>query len=250
MYTEVLTDSKIGKVCQMTAQPLATVLGVWVALLCRANDSPERGTLLIAANYPVTIEDLAMQCGIDIDTVEAILEKFKSLCMIVQEAGVYHVTNWDKRQFSSDVSTPRVRKHRAGEVDESGAPLPKRYSNAAEADQSRSETEQSGAARASSLTASEKCPKEWMTALYNLCAIDVATASPGYRRRISQCGITLIKSNVQPADLDRFRSWWFANDWRGIKGDAPTPEQIRDCWGKMNGKTQPVTQNLPTTVYR
>lgn len=98
MYTEVLTDSKIGKVCQMTAEPLATVLGVWVTLLCRANDSPERGTLLIAANYPVTVEDLAMQCGIGTDTVEAILEQFKALCMIVQEAGVYHVTNWDKRQ--------------------------------------------------------------------------------------------------------------------------------------------------------
>lgn len=113
------------------------------------------------------------------------------------------------------------------------------------------ETEQSGAAHTASVVV-EKCPKEWMTALYNLCAIDIATASPGYRRRISQCGITLIKSNAQPADLDRFKAWWLENDWRGKKGDAPTPEQVRDCWGKMNGNfghTDPI-QKKPTTVYR
>ena len=143
-----------------------------------------------------------------------------------------------------------MRKHRADGVDEGGEPLLKRFGNAA--DQSRAETEQNCATRAASASQKkETCPKEWMTALYNLCGIDIAMASPGLRRRISQCGLTLIKSNAQPEDLTRFKVWWFERDWRGKNGDAPTPEQVRDSWGKMNGNghTEP-SQQPPAKVYR
>lgn len=31
-------------------------------------------------------------------------------------------------------------------------------------------------------------------------------------------------------------SWWYQNDWRGKKGEKPTPATIRETWGRWNDK--------------
>jgi hypothetical protein len=33
-------------------------------------------------------------------------------------------------------------------------------------------------------------------------------------------------------EIRRFRPWWDIQDWRGEKGQTPTPNEVRDIWGK------------------
>lgn len=28
--------------------------------------------------------------------------------------------------------------------------------------------------------------------------------------------------------------WWYADDWRGQRGEPPTPAQVREVWGQWN----------------
>jgi hypothetical protein len=44
-------------------------------------------------------------------------------------------------------------------------------------------------------------------------------------------------------DLDRFSAAWYAEDWRGQKGQAPTPAQVLIEWGKYAS-----AQRRPTKV--
>lgn len=238
-YHEALTDRKIGEVCRLTGQSVAVVLGVWATILCLANDSPERGSLLIADGCPVTKEYLHGITGLGKDTFEAILEQFNALCMIVQDDGVYHVANWDKRQFSSDNSTERVRSHRARET------LPKRFGNVQNQNQNRTELQSATKTVAQS---KKTCPKEWQLALHELVGTPVGQASPGMRKRVSECGIVLSKDNGLES-LQTFKSWWYETDWRGKQGQPPTPEQIRDNWSKaLNGNGNKAS--TPSKVYR
>lgn len=328
-YHEALTDRKIGEVCRLTGQSVAIVLGVWTTILCLANDSPERGSLLIADGCPVTTEYINGITGLGKDTFEAILEQFKALCMVVQDDGVYHVANWDKRQFSSDNSLKRVRNYRikrndlgltqsipydsseliyrdngqcvycgsvenlcidhAFPIDQGGTDdsdnlvcackrcnsgkagrtpeqagykfLDKKaerrykkyvtsrngYSNEQNQNQSQNRTELQSATK--TVAQSKKtCPKAWQLALHELVGTPVEQASPGMRKRISECGIVLSKDN-SPESLQAFKSWWYEMDWRGKQGQPPTPEQIRDNWSKaINGNGNKVS--APTKVYR
>lgn len=36
--------------------------------------------------------------------------------------------------------------------------------------------------------------------------------------------------HATPAQVETFRSWWFANDWRGQKGSAPSLSQLSEFW--------------------
>jgi hypothetical protein len=46
-YSEALSDRKLDWIVQDSGLPRLTVLGAWTALLAMANDSPERGRLLV-----------------------------------------------------------------------------------------------------------------------------------------------------------------------------------------------------------
>lgn len=109
-YPEALNDRKIQRVCLVTKQPKALVIGVWTTILALASDSPERGKLLISEDVPITLDEILMECGIDDPTI---VNAFEDLGMIYVENETFHVTNWNGRQFASDDSTARVRKHRA-----------------------------------------------------------------------------------------------------------------------------------------
>jgi|GEM_PF-2090142 len=118
LYSEVLSDRKINRVCKLSRQPKATVLGVWVTLLALANDSPHRGELFVTDDMPVTLEEIADETGLDDSVFTAI---FDALCEIgVVECGrdddIISIPNWDKRQFKSDASTKRVKRYRERRV--------------------------------------------------------------------------------------------------------------------------------------
>jgi len=45
------------------------------------------------------------------------------------------------------------------------------------------------------------------------------------------------------ADLDTFKDWWFKNDWRGAKGQFPTPENVWDNIGKLHASMPEIYTN-------
>lgn len=85
---------------------------LWITVLCLANRSPVRGKLLVAENHPIPTRTVAKKADVTEEAAEASLALFESLHMLHREDGILCVTNWDKRQFTSDCSTERVRRHR------------------------------------------------------------------------------------------------------------------------------------------
>ena len=109
-YSAALTDTKLGKLARQLSAPRALVLGVWATLLGLASESPERGRLLISANVPVDVGDIEALTGIE--NAKEWLGEMQALGMVDLDGGVWEIVNWDRRQFGSDNSTERVRRHR------------------------------------------------------------------------------------------------------------------------------------------
>lgn len=108
-YSEAANDKKLRRVARLTGQAPATVLGIWTIMLSIASESPERGKLLIGQDTPATAEDIADIAGCNV--TETLL-KLDETGLVTQCNGVICITAWDKRQYESDNSTPRVYKHR------------------------------------------------------------------------------------------------------------------------------------------
>ena len=105
LYTETKNDRKIRRL-----DPAHRWL--WCVLLMMAKESPVEGWLYIAEGEPATIDDIADEANLPIDVVGNGLGTFRELSFIEEVDGVFHLINWEKRQFKSDISTSRTRKHR------------------------------------------------------------------------------------------------------------------------------------------
>lgn len=115
------------------------------------------------------------------------------------------LANWDKRQYVSDSSTERVRKHREAKkhAKETSETLPKRSSNAPEQIQNRTDTEQKKnnqpAARAASLSVAdlvdkhvdEQVAKEFLAIRRKKRAPLTPLALEGICREAGRAGMTL-----------------------------------------------------------
>lgn len=113
LYTEILDDKKIKRVCRVTGESKALVIGVWVILLTLASDSDERGLLYISDDTPYTIDDLSAETGLDEDALVTVLNEFTKLGMLAKvENETLQISKWNDRQYKSDVSSARVKKHR------------------------------------------------------------------------------------------------------------------------------------------
>lgn len=112
---------------------------LWIIILCLAGESPVPGTLLISEGMPYTVEELAEMANLPEAVVEAIIEDMEALGMVAIDEGEITVCNWSKRQFTSDNSTERVRRHREKKnVNRQGnETLQKRYSNVTETETKR-----------------------------------------------------------------------------------------------------------------
>jgi len=71
------------------------------------------------------------------------------------------------------------------------------------------------------------------SALAQTCQIDLTLMTSEQRGQLNQSEKRLRKAGILPEDLQGFGQWWFANDWRGKKGQPPTPAQVRSEWGKF-----------------
>ena len=117
-YSETLGDRKIDFICRTTGRPKALIIGVWATILALANDSPIRGALLLTEEIPLTCDDLVLHTGLSREEMEELLDEFQRLGMVEMVDFVFHVSNWGKRQFSSDCSTDRVREWRERNKDD------------------------------------------------------------------------------------------------------------------------------------
>lgn len=71
-------------------------------------------------------------------------------------------------------------------------------------------------------------------ALAKTCSIDWRGCTDKVRGQLNQsAGILLNKLGATPEEILAFREWWDRYDFRGQKGDAPRPHQVRDCWGQF-----------------
>ncbi len=112
LYSETIRDRKIDYAANAAQVPRPLILGVWTTLLCLANDSPIRGTLLLAKDIPLTEAMLCKETGLTSDALGPILKAFEGLGMVSIENFVVSISNWDSRQFESDSSTERTREYR------------------------------------------------------------------------------------------------------------------------------------------
>lgn len=144
LYSEMLHDRKLARIARTEQIPKTQLLGIWVSLLCIANDSPERGALMIGDDLPMTMEEIADELDIDPGDFYHIWAALLSVSMIEDKNDCYYIANWDKRQFKSDSSTARVKRYRKKKSKE-GETLQKRFSNAPEQIQNRTDTEATAA---------------------------------------------------------------------------------------------------------
>ncbi len=129
-YTDAATDPKFTIVSQITGVHPMVVFGVWFELLCLAGRSPVRGSLYITETKPYGIMELAAITRLDEEAVKSLMDAFMDVGMVGTEEGTYTITNWDKRQYTSDSSADRVRKHRTKQpVCNGDVTLHDRYSN-------------------------------------------------------------------------------------------------------------------------
>ncbi len=113
LYSETITDRKLTNAGRLAHMPKVLVMGVWSSLLCMANDSLERGKLLMCEDLPLTREQIAADLEMDEDDLGRLLDAFERFRMVAWENDTLVLCHWSERQFESDSSAKRVAKHRA-----------------------------------------------------------------------------------------------------------------------------------------
>ena len=79
----------------------------------------------------------------------------------------------------------------------------------------------------------QQAARDMFEALAQACQINLTTLTDTQRKQLNQSEKILRADDAIPADMEPFSTWWYANDWRGKKGDAPRPAQVRETWGQF-----------------
>ena len=125
-YSEAVRDTKLRRIARKTDRPFAETVGTWAIILSFASESPQRGQLLLSDGNPVDPDDISDVAGCNADET---LQQLQSNGMITVTDGIICVSAWNKRQYESDNSTPRVNKFRDKRRNVAET-LHERYSNA------------------------------------------------------------------------------------------------------------------------
>jgi hypothetical protein len=152
VYNEMLHDRKLAKAAKAAGLDKVSMIGIFVALLCIANESPVPGALYVTLHERFGNDDVTNELEIDGATWEKARDALIRYEMLEIVDGVFWVKNWGKRQFKSDVSTQRVRKHRQKNDGNGNETFHGRFGNAPEAEaESETEAEVNAAASADDL---------------------------------------------------------------------------------------------------
>jgi hypothetical protein len=139
-YSEIVRDRKLIMAAKCAGISKLEMIGAWSIILCLANDSPERGNLLVTLQECFSIDDIEIEFGSDHERTGKIICSLLKYEMLQVQDGIYSVKNWSKRQFDSDNSTTRVQKHREKQKETPDVTLQKRFGNAPETE-TESDTE-------------------------------------------------------------------------------------------------------------
>ncbi len=92
--------------------------------------------------------------------------------------------------------------------------------------------------------------QEMFTALAKACSIDLAMITPGQRGALNQTERMLREAGIKPEQIAAFREWWNREDWRGKRGDAPEPHQVREEWGRYLDGSKPAPKSPASVAVR
>lgn len=76
----------------------------------------------------------------------------------------------------------------------------------------------------------EPAPREWTTALYKLCRLNVAVVDGSVRKYVSETCKALIADGAELDDLGVFENYWYSRHSFGRKGQAPRIKDVRNLW--------------------
>jgi hypothetical protein len=132
-YSETTYDEKFDYVAEITQLPKMLIIGTWDTLLSLANRSPVRGELRLTEKIWHSTVTLQKVTQLDTVTLTKIIDALFEIEVLshAKENGHLIIANWGKRQFASDSSAERVRKHREKKRLET---LQKQNSNAPDTD--------------------------------------------------------------------------------------------------------------------
>jgi hypothetical protein len=112
-HDETVDDLKLHAIAEDLDLPFPWVFGAWAIVLNLANRSSVRGILLVTTTRPLTLRNVSETFHVTLHETETVFQAFQKADMLtLHEDGVWAVTHWSTRQFESDSSTERVRKHR------------------------------------------------------------------------------------------------------------------------------------------
>lgn len=240
LYSEVVDDDKLSWVADQAQTRRVVVLGIWAGLLAIANRSDPRGCIALSACVSYTPTMLAHKLDCDPAELQRILDAMVKIGLL-EEMGdgfPYVVVNFNKRNYESDDSAPRVKRHREKESAVT-VTADERYSNAPEqnrTEQSRTETETNLPATPAK---AERTPRPrqrngrppdpdtqerraLFAALARVCGLDQNLK----RGQLNAVTKLLADNGYNAAQVTAFPPWWGINDWRGKKGQRPTLAQL------------------------
>lgn len=116
-YVEMLTDPKIRRLTPAQRW-------LWSAVLGAARQSPRAGWLLLTERVPMVLQDLAELAGMSLKDVEAGVARMVELGILEWDVSVpaWFVPKFGDRQYETDDSTQRSRRHRTKRVDGTADP--------------------------------------------------------------------------------------------------------------------------------
>lgn len=101
-WTGTCSDPKFALVAQRAKQPKAVVLAVWAAILEAACTEEDEG------RFSISPEELALTLDLDVNVIKTTIKELRARKLLTRN----RIAAWNKRQFPSDNSTQRTRKHR------------------------------------------------------------------------------------------------------------------------------------------
>lgn len=248
-YTEAISDKKLRRIARDNNESMAHVLGVWTIVLSMASDSPERGTLLISDEVPATIDDIndAAGCNVTATFQKLLVTGLVTVGVTDDGQTVYTVPAWDKRQFESDSSAPRVKRHRerkkAAKMGEN-VTAEKRYGNAPDTD---TETEDIGELPFTDPPAPKakkphreptSAQQDMFGAICETCELN-PKLKPGM---IAKTAKTLLDAGFTPEQVRGFKEWWLSDAWRAEHTPVPTIAKLTDKLQQFKNQAEKLPQ--------
>jgi DnaD/phage-associated family protein len=237
LYSDVLTDRKINRICKNTGQAKAIVIGVWVCLLSLANESPKRGVLMLADDIAYTLDDLEDETGMPREIIGQLIDEFRAHGMVAGQT-IIQIANWDKRQYQSDNSTERVRRFR--EKQQQDETFLKRFSNALDTEKD-TESDTDAKKKQTTTTTTSSSGGSGFDAEYSVLARhyerNIGPLTPIISEQIGddlkEYGLTCCMDAIGEAARQNVRKWSYVQGvLKGMARNGRTPQ-------KRNGKVQP-----------